>query len=633
MSSIFGGWRLNQKPFCPDSIEKVVHATSWWNPDKQGVYHQHEIFLGHQLLSTQPEQINENQPYKKATLHIVADVRLDNRATLKKQFGLPYLTTDYQLILAAYQQYGTKCVQHFIGAFVFVIWDEQQQQLFCARDQMGVKPFNYYFQDGLFVFGTQKKSILALEGVNKEPDWRNILNKISSLLVPQNSTPYKHIQILAPAHLLIIEANGLKIEQYWELDIYKNIVYKKEEDYLAHFNELFHQAIYDRMIFSNGVGTHLSGGLDSSGITSVAHQIAQKKGHPLHAFSYGVPRNYQSENIDSVEENLLAFDLVDYCKIKNFHNVFTPILSDFKSIVEAEALTCDGFAQSNNVDTEYELQAAIQAQNVDVVLSGFGGDELVTSFCRDYYLEFLERGNLWAFFTKKAKSRHTLKTKFRALIGTKTMQYLPEFTLWTRQQAINYRERKTHYAGEGWVINKNYFNSNSKIKHFLNKEFSPSDPYHESLRASQKNHVCSPHTSRRIASETLAGLQFKVEYRYPMIDIRLLQFVLSIPMEQKINPTTNRYLFRRAMKTFLPDSIRLRDMKYKGSLKTTHLVNDNKFDVNSKFALWENIKAANAAPFMNQDLVDKYIRSNRNPFNLYKWMVLGQLGVQGRFRF
>ena len=93
-----------------------------------------------------------------------------------------------------------------------------------------------------------------------------------------------------------------------------------------------------------------------------------------------------------------------------------------------------------------------------MVLSGFPGDELVTSFCRAYYLEHLEKGNLWAYFTKTAKSRHGQKDKIRALIGTKSMQWAPNITLGIRKKAIRFRDRKRHYAGEGWVINKNYFN-------------------------------------------------------------------------------------------------------------------------------------------------------------------------------
>jgi len=498
---------------------------------------------------------------------------------------------------------------------------------------MGIKPFHYYFQDQCFVFGTQQKSILALAGVDKQANWRNILNKISNFPLPPNSTHYQHIHKLAPGHHLSISTAGIQIKQYWELDIHKSTSYQKEEDYVAHFNELFYQAIEDRMLYSRGVGAHLSGGLDSSGITSIGHQIAQKKGHPFHAFSYSVPQDYTSKNMDRVEENLLAFDLIDYCKIENFHNVYTPIQANFKSKVEEEAEACDGISQSNNVNTEYEIQAAMQAQNIDVALSGFPGDELVTSFCRPYYLEYLERGHLWAYFTKNAKSRHQLKDKIRNLVGTKTMQWTPTPTLWLRQQIINYRDRKKHYAGEGWVINQDYFNNHPDLKGFLKKELRPGRLYPESLKAFHQDSVCRPHTSRRIESETMAGLRFKVEYRYPMADIRLLQYVASIPMEQKITPTTTRYIYRRGMEGHLPDSIRLRDMKYKGSLKTTQIIQPIDHKEDSKLALWETIKSAKAAPFMNEDLVEKYFQSKRSPYTLYRWMILGQLGVKGRFSF
>ena len=321
MSTIFGAWQLAQKPFKKEHIEKVVTATAWWKPDKQGLYHQNEIFLGHHLLASQPEQIKENQPYTDGHLHILADVRLDNRLALKKQLGITQPIADHRLILVAYQRFGKACVQHFIGAFAFVIWDEEKQTLFCARDQMGIKPFHYYFQDQRFVFGTQKKSILALKGVDKQVNWRNILNKISDYPLPPNSTPYQYIQKLAPAHYLMISRAGMETKQYWDFDIHKSTIYQKEADYIDHFNELFHQAIQDRMLHSRGVGAHLSGGLDSSGITSIAHQIATKQGHPFYAFGYSVPKDYKSEKMDRVEENLLAFDLIDYCKIENFHNV------------------------------------------------------------------------------------------------------------------------------------------------------------------------------------------------------------------------------------------------------------------------------------------------------------------------
>lgn len=636
MSSIFGAWQLTKKPFSPTNIQQVIKQTAWWQPDKLGHYHQQHIFLGHQLLATKPNHLKETQPYQDALaqLHIVADVRLDNRSELLGLLGIVNKDLpDYVLILVAYKKFGKDCVKHLIGAFAFVIWDEKKQELFCARDQMGVKPFFYYFKHQLFAFGSQKKSILSLDDIDKTANWRNIFNKISDIGVPPNSTEQLHIQILPPAHYAMINANGIKINRYWELDIHQTTTYQKEADYIEQFRVLFKQAIQDRLICHQSVGTHLSGGLDSSGITAVADELTKQKGQALHVFGYSVPRDYQADNMDRVEENLLAFDVVDHCQLKHFHNVYTPIKRSFHEIILDETQTCDGIAQSNNVYTEYELQADAQAKGVEVLLSGFPGDELVTSFSRSYYLEYLEQGRLGAYFFKKAKSRHGVKIKIKELFAAKMTDWLPSHADQLRAWFIERREKEKHYVANGWAINKSYFQDHPEQAAVLEKQLYRKFPAPISLKAAQRNHVCRPHTSRRMVSENMAGLRFKVEHRFPMADIRLLQYVLSVPVDLKIAPDMTRRLYRLGMKGYLPDSIRLRDMKYKGSLKTTHLIEPRDRKEPSKKDLWEHIQTHQAAPFLNEELVGKYFQSKRSPYGLKNWMIIAQLGVENKLTF
>jgi len=265
MSSIFGAWHLNQKPLSPKSIQQAIAQTAWWQPDKKGQYQEKNLFLAHQLLATLPKEQEEVQPYQDALvdLRIVADARLDNKQEVLGKLGMKVSIPNYQLIAEAYKRWGTDCIKHLVGAFTFAIWDAKKQQLFVARDQMGEKPLNYYYKDNLFAFGTQKKSILAIEGVDKTPNWRNILNQISSLGIPASSSEYQHIHRLAPDHCIILNSSGIKIQRYWKLDIHQSIQYKKEEDYVLHFRELFEQAITDRLATNQLAGAHLSGGLDS----------------------------------------------------------------------------------------------------------------------------------------------------------------------------------------------------------------------------------------------------------------------------------------------------------------------------------------------------------------------------------
>ena len=638
MSSIFGAWQLNQQPIPADSIQQVIQTTAWWQPDKQGHYHDQALFLGHQLMATLPQQEKEVQPHRDALaqLYIVADARLDNRKELIARLGLRNKDLpNHELILAAYQKYGKDCVKHLIGAFAFAIWNESQQQLYLARDQMGIKPLNFYYEAPLFAFGTQKKSILALPTVKKTPNWVNIFQNITWQEQPAHSTEFQHIQVVPPAHYLIVNRNGIQIQRYWKLDIHKQTIYQKEADYVSQFQELFKQAVTDRLPSNKATGTHLSGGLDSSGITAVAHKICQQKGQSLPVFGYSVPKDFQGkpEEMNQLEENLLAFDVVDTCGLDQFYNVSTLIPRTFRQVVEEEALACDGIAKTNNVNTEYELQATAQAQGVNVLLSGFLGDELVTSFARRYFLEYLERGQYWNYFFKHKKSRYALKDKVRDFFG------ILAFKSCFRQQGeqirkaiIKFRDRKKNHLANGNLLNRAYFLSDPSRKQALQSPIYPAK-YDLSLKESQRNHVCRPHTSRRIEGETLAGLRFKVAYRYPMADIRLLQYVISLPMEQKITETSTRHLFRRGMKSYLPDSIRLRDMKYKGSLKPAEFVTPRNHTEKSKIGLWESIQQAKTAPFLNQIPFEQYIKSDYSPYPMTYWMLLGHLGVEGKMKF
>jgi len=638
MSSIFGAWQINKKPIAPTSVQQAIEKTAWWNPDQQGHYHEQHIFLAHQLLATSSQQAQELQPYQDALaqLYIVADARLDNRKELQGLLGIKdNQLPDAQLILAAYKRYGKDCVQHLIGAFAFAIWDEKEQQLFCVRDQMGVKPFNYYFQNQLFAFGTQKKSILALADIDKTANWRYIFNHLSSIGVPPNTTEYQHLQKLPPAHYLIVNQAGMQLQQYWELDIQQTTTYQKDEDYIAHFRELFQQAIADRLVGNQAVGAHLSGGLDSSGITSFADAICKKKNQPFHAFAYSVPIDFVTDKPERVEENLLAFDVVDYCRLANFHNVTNPIERTFREVIEQETIACDGYSQSNNVNTEYEIQAAAQAQGVGVLLSGFPGDELVTSFCRPFYLEYLERGQLGAYFFSKDKSRHQYKEKAQALVAAKAVNWFPNLSKQMAQWYVERRAKGRKYVGAYPILNKDYFSEDPGRAMVLKKEIYPMNhaQFPTSLKAYQRNHVCRPHTTRRMESETLGGLRFKVEYRYPMTDIRLLQYVLSVPVEQKISSDMSRRIYRRSMEGYLPDSIRLRDVKNRGSLKPMNMLHPPKAQEDSKVGLWETIKDHQAAPYVNMEFMDKYISSKRSPYGMYNWFLLGQLGVEGKLVF
>ena len=152
-----------------------------------------------------------------------------------------------------------------------------------------------------------------------------------------------------------------------------------------------------------------------------------------------------------------------------------------------------------------------------------------------------------------------------------------------------------------------------------------------SLREYQRNHVCRRHSSARIESENLAGLNFKVEHRYPYTDIRLLQYVLALPVEQKINKEQSRLIYRRSMKSYMPPSILAQDNK-QGSLKPMNaFYRDN--TIRTLIELYQDLMNQGSLPFINREKVDALIEDGYLPSRIRFYLRLGELGRLGKMDF
>ena len=637
MGSIYGAVLEEGRKVNPEMAQVLSSISSWWNPDSSHDFMHQNILLCQENLHSHDKVLLESQEIFKhpSSLKIVSDTRIDNRDELLKELNLSRDISNSELILELFLKYRHDCPSKLIGAFSFAIWDVSRKYLFCARDQMGVKPLNYYWRRDFFIFSTQKKCILSFDEVEKTPDWRNIMNCISRIEVPPNSTHYLNIKILPPAHYLIFENGELKINRYWSLNTSKRTSFKNDADYVDYFKEIFSRAIADRMDVNGILGTHLSGGLDSSGISGFVHQHSKKHDSQSLYYSYNVEKKYL-EDQKAFRENALAYDFIKYHNIESqFINVHKHVLRPYDKMIEDETQSCDGLSRSNNVNTEYEMQHAAKQHGTKVILSGFPGDELITSFCRPYYLEYFSEGKWFKYFTKKMNSRHGNKEKFKAFGGALIASLNNNLA---NHIGSYYNEKRTinsQYVGTSNFLNKAYFDDDSlfadikKVKHYSNVH----NGFPTSLREYQKNHVCRPHTSRRIESENLAGLRWGLEYRYPMADIRVLQYVLSIPMEQKITPDMSRSIFRRSAKGYMPDSIRLRDVKNAGSLKPMVQIYKRNFR-GSAWNLWQKYEKEHSAPFLNPKAIKIQLNTKeKSPMGIFNWLVFAQLGFEKKLDF
>lgn len=319
---------------------------------------------------------------------VVADCRIDNKDELIEKLQIKgFFISDDQIIIKAFKRWGIKCPEYLLGDFAFAIWDKRKRELFCARDHFGVKPFYYCFDGENFIFGSELKTILSQNDTHFSVDEQYIADTLSVVKSEKDRTTYSEIKRLPPAHVLVLKNFEIEVIPYWELKPQK-IGGEDNKEVIKQFKELIIQSIKCRIPPDAKVGAELSGGLDSSSITAVASKFTN-----LSTFSHVLPDHLLGKIFPFKDESTFIRQLIDYCKIKD--SFF--ITSENSGIVEAiEQNVIDfGYVSQQNFEVFSDLLYKTAAKNeVTVLLSGFSGDEMITSKSHNYLLE-LAQNNFW----------------------------------------------------------------------------------------------------------------------------------------------------------------------------------------------------------------------------------------------
>jgi len=571
MSSIFGQLNLNKQPVTTADLLPVEKVMNHWQADDTGLWAEHQVGLGHLMFYNTPESLTEKLPFyhSDSQLTITADARIDNRGELFSKLGISTVkketVADSQLILAAYQKYGEDCVQHLIGDFAFAIWDQREQKLFCARDQMGVRPFFYYQDARIFAFASEIKGILAISNIDQSIDLQYFYNQ---LFTPPSqavdTTIYQHIRKLKPAQSMRINASGeRKLTTYWVPDAETELQFNRREDYYEGFLEHFTTAVNCRTRSQFNIGAQLSGGMDSSAITGVAARLMRADGRELITLSNTLPDGVTDPEITKLDERPYIDAVNTFNQIKNPIYLTKESFSDPLEGVDFALKINDG-PQYWNPSWLMPLKNAASENNIRTILSGFPGDELVTYRGKYYFLDYLDQKQYFKYLLAEKKYP-----------GFSKLQPLMPFGL---RKAIH--QLKTAF-GQFGIDGKTALELFNIPKKYLVQRtaFVWDDPnfaeQFKSYRHFQKYRILQQHTSLRMESEVRYGLHFKTEPRFPMADIRLTQYYLSMPHYLKYEGTLARTAFRKALKDYLPPLILERDSKY-GSLAPFFKLSDHR---------------------------------------------------------
>ena len=277
MSGIFGIINLDDAPVERAALARMSEVMMHRGPDGINIWSDAAVGLGHLMLCSTPESLHEKLPWKDplSGYRITADARIDNRIDLIGALDIDKQSArdmpDSQLILATYRKWGEKCIDHLIGDFSFVIWHADSQQLFCARDHMGLRPFYYYYSQKMFVFASSARAVVCASSVPHQVNAGRVADFLVQELEGVNKTCsfFKHVYRMPPAHFGVLKRGEISFRQYWKPDPQTELQLGSDDEYASAMQEVLTEAIEARLRCHKPVASMLSGGVDSSTVVGI----------------------------------------------------------------------------------------------------------------------------------------------------------------------------------------------------------------------------------------------------------------------------------------------------------------------------------------------------------------------------
>ncbi|MEN8141907.1 MAG: lasso peptide isopeptide bond-forming cyclase [Thermodesulfobacteriota bacterium] len=551
MSGICGYFARQPADLGPGRLAEMLAAISHRGPDGHGTWQDGRAGLGQQLLWTTPESKFAQLPLvDEATgLVLCADARIDNRAELAdlldlrlsaKQKKIP----DSRFILASFKKWGEGCPARLIGDYAFVIWDKRRQQLFCARDHLGARPFYYFLSEQIFAFASEIKGLLALPQIEPRLNEPRVADFLQRIVDNNRDTFHRDIWRLEPATSLTVGLERLAEKRYWQLDPQRKLPQASSEEYAQQFREIFTEAVRCRLRSAYPIGCTLSGGLDSSAVACVARDILAARGEKLHTFSATFPDLPPAELAKSDERGY------QQAVIKQGGFIPHPFRADQLCPLEGlerqlEMLDEPFFAPNGYLLVEANRLA--RESGVRVMLDGLDGDTVVSHGYER--LHGLAISGRWPTLVEEilliAERQGESKKKLLYNLGIRP--YLREplahlYRLWRSafRPAWNYRKIVNPNFGRRWGLSE-------RLKPELDSFRRPAAIHKEYMASTLQTSALEMANSFATASG--------VSNRSPFYDRRLLEFCLALPAEEKLQQGWPRYILRKAMKGIVPESV------------------------------------------------------------------------------
>jgi asparagine synthase (glutamine-hydrolysing) len=534
MCGISGIVNQKNKPVISQEIEMMNNQIVHRGPDGFGFYFGANFAFGHRRLSILDLSEDGKQPMEyHSDLVITYNGEIYNYIELKSELealGCTFKSkTDTEVILAAYQVWGEKCVSRFNGMWSFAIYDRKENLLFCSRDRFGVKPFYFTQIENNFAFGSEIKQLLSFLPAIKCN--RQLLLDYLVLGIEEHTqgTFFEGIQKLQGGHNLVydLEKHTFHIYSYYNLQPTSDLKQVTEERAVEMYKEQLYDSVKLRMRSDVEVGTCLSGGLDSSSITAFSAEILRKE---TEAKIKAIHAKVDDKTID---ESDFAKQVSNFCDTDLI--LVEPTVTDFQNSLEKVIQIQEEPFGSPSIILQYFVLQKARENNCLVMLDGQGGDETLLGYER-YYPAFILKQKGWkkvnAFLSSSKNSR---------LSKMELLKYYFYFTKYRFR--INQLKKRHNYIKK------------SILDGFESPVLKESAARYLDIEAMQKLEILKTQLPHLLKYEDKNSMSNSVETRLPFLDYRCVELALALPDQYKINAGWTKNILRHAMDSWLPKEV------------------------------------------------------------------------------
>lgn len=518
-------------------LDKIRHR----GPDGEGVFTHERVGLGHRRLSIIDLTEGGNQPMERDGLMLTYNGEIYNYLELKeelRQLGHQFHTTsDSEVLLAAYIQWGESCTTRFNGMWSFAILDRKASKLFCSRDRFGEKPFYYSISNGRFVFCSE------IKGLNEAlPPAKADMHAVAQYLIMNqvdttNDTFFDGIKKLPASHngVFDLNTNTFKVYRYYDLILRPDVKAMKEDEIVALYMQEFERSISWRLRSDVKVATSLSGGLDSSFLASIAsklyHKTSQERFTAITASSvdpYMDETNYAAMLVKHSDLNWI---------------VTQPATDTFLDVLDDVLYTQEEPFHSASIVMQYFVMKAAHEAGIIVMLDGQGADETLMG-----YYQHITNYLLNLPLHKKPKGFLQVVDRFAIspIYLTQLYFYFASSSLRARRQRSKWSDMKQEFKGDFLDMTiTNEMAKRAKGPYFDFQKYElQTEALPKLLRYADKN-----------------AMRYSIETRLPFLDHELVEIAISADDALKVKDGWSKNILRKAMTPHVPQEITWRKRK------------------------------------------------------------------------